>query len=523
MGHRFKNYLLAATVLISLLAIFWSLFFFQNPKKVETDLGVTPTTSPPTQPPSPTSGGNLMTVVYSPTMDDIRNPERGFYSQADIFVDQPFTSSEISTRVPTDSLVWVYFHLENYRDPRDGPGVNLSNYQGKPLEPVDSGKGLDTVHKTFADARNKGLKLIIRFLYVGYPGIGSNTNSSTSQPDAPFSLIQQHINQLSPLLHQNKDVIAAFQFGFIGYWGEWHSSKYHTDNASRKAVIDAFLAATPSDRVIQIRYPRYKQALYGGPLTEAQAYNESNLARIGFHNDAFLRDENDGGTFRSNAGTVKVSNYCDESHLGENSCWRDYMQKDSKYVLVSGEAGTHSSTPSQYALCPNALTQLANFHFNSIHNGYSQVTLGAWTDGGCMPEIRRRLGYRYELREAFFPTSLNRGGILQVRIVLRNVGFGAMYNPRPVIAVLQGPGGRYDLPLNNVDPRKWYPGMESIIDSNINLPLSITPGIYRLSLWLPDESMNLRSNPQYSVRFANANIWEASTGINILTNNLVIQ
>src|SRR3989338_9236085 len=144
----------------------------------------------------------LTQITYQPATDDFANPERGFMKQANIKVYDPFIPNSISAVQASDSVVWVYFHLENYRDPRDGKGISVPNYQGKLLEPVGSGKGLDTVNKAFAEARNKGLKLVIRFLYVGYGGIGSTTDPNQAEPDAPLSLFHQHISQLLPFIHQ---------------------------------------------------------------------------------------------------------------------------------------------------------------------------------------------------------------------------------------------------------------------------------------------------------------------------------
>jgi len=268
--------------------------------------------------PEKVSAASTTQVNYQESNDDIHNPERGFMKQANIHIHQSFSASQITRKVATDSLVWVYFHLDNYRDPRDGKGVTLSDYQGKLLEPIGSGKGLDTVNKTFQEARNKGLKLVIRFLYVGYSGIGSTGNWASTEPDAPIEWVNKHANQLKPLLQANTDVIAAVQVGFVGYWGEWHSSKYLNPLDKRKAVIDTVLGMTPNDKMLQLRYPRYKQPNYGGPLTDSQAYNKTPVARIGHHNDAFLRDDNDGGTFKSTQYGIKATNYCDNYSGGEN-------------------------------------------------------------------------------------------------------------------------------------------------------------------------------------------------------------
>lgn len=463
--------------------------------------------------------GEMNRLSFASSSDEIPNPERGFMRQSNIFVDQAYEPAKIGKKDPNDTLDWVYFHLEKYRDPRDGKGITLSDYQFVPLEPVGSGRGLDTVKKTFDDARAKGLKLVIRFLYVGYSGIGSTTDLANAEPDAPLDIAQRHLDQLAPLIQQNKDVIAAVQAGFVGYWGEWHSSKYLNPVANRKAIVDKLLAVTPLDRMVQIRYPRFVQVLYGGPLADSQAFNQSNLSRVGFHNDAFLRDDVDGGTFRSSTGGVKISTYCDGYLTGENQCWRDYIAQSGRYTPVGGEAGTQSSTPSTFADCSNALTQLSNQYFSFLHNSYSMVTLDHWVNQGCMPEIRKRLGYRFELLDARLPASAKAGEKLGVLINLRNTGFAAMYNPRKVYLVLSSSNNRYEFALDQIDPRKWEAGKDSLLSISLDLPQNLVPGQYTLGLWLPDADDRLKNRPEFAVRFANRNIWNSENGLNILSTN----
>ena len=468
------------------------------------------------------SGGYEKT--FTTHNNDIANPERGFMKQANIWVDQSFNASKISAKDPTDTLVWVYFHLENYRDPRDGPGVVLSDYQGIPLEPVGSGKGLDIIKKTFDEARkqDKNLKLVIRFLYVGYSGIGSTSNFASAQPDGPIELVRQHSAQLKPLLEENTDVIAAVQTGFVGYWGEWHSSKYLHPLDKRKEVIDEVLTMTPSDRMTQLRYPMYKEFSYGGQLTENQAFNQSPIARIGHHNDAFVRDDTDGGTFKSRLQGQDVTNYCNNYPEGEIQCWKDFINQDARFVPVGGETGTHSSTPSQYADCSNAVPMLNHMHWSFIHNGYSEVTLGHWVNQGCMPDIRRKLGHRLSLNKATLPSSLSPGNGFNFSFEIKNEGFAAMYNPRPVYVVIKNSNNRHEILLDNVDPRKWESGQTYTINKTITIPSNMPAGTYDIALWFPDPYESIKQRAEYAVQLANTNVWEASTGLNILANNLQI-
>ena len=476
------------------------------------------------------AAGSLVSVSFQPDNNEIPNPERGFMRQSNIFVDQPFDPSKIGKKDPNDTVDWVYFHLENYRDPRDGSGIKLcadlsnctsSEYQGKLLEPLGSGKGLDTVKATFDTARSKGLKLVIRFIYNWGPG--SSSDPLQVNPDVPLSVALQHLNQLKPLIIANTDVIVAVQAGFVGHWGEGHSSKYLDSLTSRKAIIDELLAVVPADRMLQVRYPRYVEKFYGGPIAAAQAFNQSGLSRIGLHDDAFLRDDTDGNTFNSSVKGQKISTYCDSSP-NAIQCWRDYYSQTSQYTPSGGEAGTHSSTPSTFAACSNALTQLSKQHFSFLNNGYSLVTLNNWVNQGCMPEIRRRLGYRFVLNKLTLLNQVAPGGNLELHLDLINQGFASPYNPRPVYLVLRQSNASYvkEIALTSVDPRRWLPGQTINVDLNVPIPQDVPNGSYSVYLWLPDASASIKTRSEYAIRFANQNIWQSGTGYNLIFSNLAV-
>ncbi len=73
----------------------------------------------------------------------------------------------------------------------------------------------------------------------------------------------------------------------------------------------------------------------------------------------------------------------------------------------------------------------------------------------------------------------------------------------------------YTFPLK-ADARFWSGGSQQIITENIALPGSMVAGSYKMFLNLPDSSPLISSRPDYSIRFGNDGIWEASTGYNSL-------
>lgn len=191
-------------------------------------------------------------VSYKASNEIIVNPERGFYKATSC---EMGTSGALSVstlknyRANGYSLIFRYFYLENFRD--------------KAL----TDEALQFFDKDMAAMREAGVKCVLRFAYT----------SLETEPDAPLSIIQTHIDQLKPYLAKNADVIAVWQAGFIGSWGEWY---YTTNNlntpSARKAVLDKLLEALPEGRVVQVRTPQYKQEylrLNGKPTTALTAAN----------------------------------------------------------------------------------------------------------------------------------------------------------------------------------------------------------------------------------------------------------
>lgn len=67
-----------------------------------------------------------------------------------------------------------------------------------------------------------------------------------------------------------------------------------------------------------------------------------------------------------------------------------------------------------------------------------------------------------------------------------------------------------------------FPKPPTWLAQMVNLPLDMAPGKYRLALWLPDAASKLHSRPEYSIRFANHNVWNATKGYNVLSESVII-
>jgi hypothetical protein len=404
-------------------------------------------------------------VTFAPSDAVILNPERGFYATTDL-VDAPNLSG---LRASGATLVHSYVRLDDYR---------TSDLPDALLQQTSAG---------FEKARQAGVKVILRFAYNFGP-------YPDSEPDAPATWVLKHIGQLKPLLEANADVIAIVQAGFIGAWGEWHTSTNDlTEPKTRQQILEALVSAVPTSRSVQLRYPPYKQAMYGAALTEANAFGSSFAARVGHHNDCFVSSDTDVGTYPDD----------------EVDAFRDYVGADTAFVPMGGETCAVSAPRSE---CPSALAEMTKLHFSYINREFHEDVLTSWQP--CRQEMERRLGYRLLLESAALPEAVKPGGSFTLALQLENQGFAAPFNPRPVFLVLRGEGFSAKARVEAADPRRWLAGAH--LQVRLRLPSKLPAGTYSLSLWLPDAAATLESRPEYALRLANEQVWDEATGENRL-------
>ncbi|MGE4073303.1 MAG: DUF4832 domain-containing protein [Lysobacterales bacterium] len=430
-------------------------------------------------------------IQYNEDFSDFANPERGFYYQLESASNAPDPLSNYAPSQFADARSTVVRRL-----------YNLLDFRATPI----STSFLQQIEADLGYARQNGLKLNIRFAYT--------FNEPPPNNDAPLALIQQHIGQLQPLLAANADVISHLDAGFIGRWGEWHtSSNGNATTAGMTTVLTDLLAALPSQRAVVVRTPGYKRAIFNrqAALTPAEGFNGSALARTGHLNDCFLASDDDFGTYVPN----------DPASIAEQKA---YIAAETRYVPMSGE--TCASNPPR-SDCASALAEMAQLHWSILNYTYHPTVLQGWQSQGCFDEIRRRLGYRVVLRSATLPDQISPGGRLQGQINLQNVGFAAPFNPRAVELLLRNnssPNASIRLPIST-DPRRWLPdensGNHNIV-LDLPLPGDLPLGNYDLLLALPDPEPTLRANPAFAIRMANLGTWEAASGANRLLSSVVV-
>ena len=447
---------------------------------------------------APIANNTGIWAAYQPIDENFPNPERGFYYQTSY---QP----RAGYRPPALNAV----ALRKWRD----SGITLvrmyyvfSEYREAPLAP----SMLERIEADLGAVRAAGMKMIPRFTYNFGP---------TGAPDASAKLILEHLDQLSQTLVANQDVIAFLEAGFIGTWGEWHDSTnglfdpipgvwWQRVNSLSRAIVNKLLEVLPSGRMVALRYPRHKMDISGPePLAESEAFNETPKARIGAHNDCFLASKNDWGTYSTNIASEK-----------------QFYRQDNLFVPQGGETCNAQVDAQPFVGCENALRELDELHFNTLNYDYHKDVLGGWRAAGCMPEIERRLGYRFRLVDSEAPAAAAPGGEIRLAFTIVNEGFGNLYNKRPLVVVLRPKaGGESILLATGEDPRRWMTGRETAVRIAANIPEAAAIGEYEVLLWLPDLAASLQDRPEYAVRLANAGVWEPASGMNRLAHVVTVE
>jgi hypothetical protein len=168
---------------------------------------------------------------------------------------------------------------------------------------------------------------------------------------------------------------------------------------------------------------------------------------------------------------------------------------------------------SNYCTCENSLKDMEDYHWTYMNSGYNGSVLDRWTTDGCMDEVKRRLGYRLSVADVYHSAPAA-GADLQVALRIKNSGFAAPMNPRAVELVLvDGNGNKTVYELKDVNPRFWFANKTSVINQTIAIPAEAA-GTCTLYLNLPDPKPTLHDNPDFSIRLANDNVWDAATGYN---------
>ena len=436
-------------------------------------------------PPVPQDGmqHDSLTASY----ENFCNPERGFHVFKEYHSPTPIPLSASSVKSiykQGTSLILTNYYLKHYRS-----------------TPIPDSY-LEVVRGNMQALREGGCKCILRFAYTDTDYYTRDTCKEARE--APVDTILLHISQIKPVLQEYSDVIFAMEAGFVGVWGEWYYTTHFKRNPSKpedfkdyRRVLDALLDALPAERQICVRTPDFKMNCYGwtlaDTLTRAEAYSGTPKSRLACHDDAFMSNSSDMGTFKH------------PDH-------RTYWEAETKYTIFGGE----SNQPSSYSDCDHTIARMQALHDSYMNISYHTTVIARWQSGGCLEDMRRQIGYRFVATDVATTYQPKAGQELKVVVTLHNEGFASPKNPRDVRMLLVNNADPADVVsvTPDCDPRFWGPEGEHQISVSFKPEKA---GDYKICLYMPDPKPVLAKDPRYAIRLANKDCWDETTGYNYLT------
>lgn len=482
---------------------------------------------------------------YTPDDDpDLKNPERGMY-----FGEVP-GDGDYHTIVPK----WLWLA------PWCGVDLIWDGPDSLSTSPV-----LKAYAEELEDARGAGYKVLFRPRYdqIAQDAEGDFCNvpsdctfgSGSTKVFHANSLDRQkdHINAVAAMLAEYKDVVAFIQAGYLGNWGEWNignssdCTPYTPANApmlycctDRLEIIDHLVSTYAAAGIAQHVELRT-------PVLAKEALELNSSAKVGLHNDCFMSSN---ATSTSDSGTYSdflncSPQPCDKpepcdsgptcgslQNFGSSAASRTWAEGRTEGFSFGGETCS-SDGNERWRTCANMTSPTgdpAKLHLIYLNGDHAEGAVSTWVQGGCYPDIKRNLGYRFDVTSVDYTSTVAAGQSFQVRVEVANTGWAKLHKPRQAKIVLRS--GLLSYPFEIPEESggavaSWAPGQTTLLSVTACPPPA---GMYKVRLWIPDPDVVDPSAPQqipYAVKLATKhdgdNVFDPTTGENDLGVEIEVQ
>lgn len=257
------------------------------------------------------------------TYKAITNPEKGSYGACELtHASKDYSDYGLDTGEDSYGDAYRYEYTLCYGK------IVLSSFL---TSPIDSST-LALIDQHLWELKVAGVKPIVRIMY----------STDIGEPDTTLDWVETHLQQLQPVFEKHSDIIAWFQGGIIGAWGEWHSSSSGLDTTANKVAVyellHTYLPATPACLKIQVRYPMIMSSLVPTLVaTYDDAFNDTTCTkaqRLGFHNDCWMSSWHDTGTYK----------YDNAYNQAAREYWLPYLENVTRYSPYGGETCIDTTT-----------------------------------------------------------------------------------------------------------------------------------------------------------------------------------
>ena len=370
-------------------------------------------------------------LSYQEITDRIDNPDRGFYDHYPL---NHASSSELySVKIPqtaNGSAVHLRVNLGpfsyNYRAYSSAMSVPSGMKSGDALPISDN--FMSSLRGTLDNIRSHGDTVIIRFAYDGFKGV------SDLEPD--MDGIVSHIHQLAPIFTEYQDIISAVESGFLGRWGEQHTSKIARVADNYWILVNELLLVVPEPITVSVRTLDHLAEAMGitkSQLLSLEIAEDSPYYRLGMYNDGYLASYSDYGTFDNREAEIS------------------WLEKQTARTLYGGETCIDSSYSGyDYSSIANISSEMFRTHTSYLNIDYDTKVINKWRNGSYTGNdpvyrglsgftyIENHMGYRFVLRSSSY---MEEGDKLRLKWSVENVGAGNVLKPYSVSLISAAPDG----------------------------------------------------------------------------------
>lgn len=262
--------------------------------------------------------------------------------------------------------------------------------------------------------------------------------------------------------------------------------------------------------MINVRTPGKYQSIFGeNPITENIAFSENNSSRVGIFNDGYLSSETDLGTYGSGKRKEAI----------------EWLSLHTAYTIFGGETAVNT----EYSDVANIDEEMYKTHTSYLNCEYQPVVMEKWKNtiyNGKNQDyqgetvfkfVENHLGYRLLLTNSKISTNVKQGGIFGIELSINNVGFGNIINEKKAELIIEKNGEYYATNID-INPRDFRSQETSNKKLIMSVPSEISEGIWNVYLRISD-----KNNDNYTIKFANENIWNEDLQANLIGNIEVIK
>ena len=442
-------------------------------------------------------------ISFDETVNNVENPGMGFYSTVYMNLTENGDNRNDSIGSGLRHFRVDISHFSPYYREQEGLD-SLSDYH-------ISSKALDALRAKLQKARDKNLTVVIRFAYD--PGFSTYTSyepekvikdNGNEYRICDTTLINEHQEDLSKVLHEYKDVVVALEAGLIGPWGEMHSSEkcsYDYDYNKHKLVespvhynkiISKWLELLEDTEIsVLIRkmedYVNFANAngykinkISNSNVGENIPTKNMKEYRIGFFDDSYLASSTDKGTFEgyeNRATGIK------------------WLKSQTKHVLFGGEMTAWDSKEKErhpdlkrFNTLSYITKEAFDTHTSYLNVGYEKAALDQLkgnpnssdplmqddADAGNYDSnyegqngyvyFRNHLGYRYVVRNVKLTKETTNYENFGMEAKIENVGFANIVRSKKLKLIMEGSNGNtFEYPLSKLDSSK----NEKVVNGNV--------------------------------------------------------